>query len=41
MFLNSTDGDAARASVDALRDEYNNRLIKIVKEYQVTRCSDL
>jgi len=41
MLLGGDLGKATRAAMDSLQDQYNERLIKIVKEYQVAKYPDL
>jgi phospholipase B1 len=41
MLLGGEIGAASRAAMDSLQAQYNERLIKIVKDYQTAKYSDL
>ena len=41
MLLGGAVGAATRALMDSLMNQYNERLVKIVKEYQQKRYSEL
>ncbi|KAG8823498.1 hypothetical protein FRC17_009307 [Serendipita sp. 399] len=41
MLLGGAIGNATRAAMDSLQSQYNERLVKIVKEYQQKRYADL
>lgn len=41
MLLSGSAGAATRAAMDSLMNEYNERLVKIVKDYQQAHYSDL
>jgi hypothetical protein len=41
MWLGGEVGKAKRAAMDSLQDQYNDRLLKIVTDYQARNYADL